>query len=47
LLGVSLEYRFSRYLSAHVGYNFDKLDSQVEGRDFDRNRVYIGLTAGY
>jgi len=47
LLGLNLEYRFNRNLSAQAGYNFDKLDSQVNGRDFDRNRVYIGLTAGY
>jgi hypothetical protein len=47
LVGVSLEYRFNRYFSCHAGYNFDKLNSQIEGRDFDRNRVYIGLTAGY
>jgi len=47
LVGLNVEYRFNRNLSAHAGYNFDKLDSQVSGRDFDRNRVYIGLTAGY
>lgn len=47
LLGLNLEYRFNRNLSAHAGYNFDKLDSQINDRGFDRNRVYIGLTAGY
>jgi hypothetical protein len=46
LLGIKFEYTFIQHLSAHVGYNYDKLDSQI-GRSFDRNRVYIGLTASY
>ena len=44
--GANLEYRFNAYFAAHVGYNFDSLDGDT-GRDFDRNRVYIGVTAGY
>ena len=51
--GLNLEYRFSPNLSAHIGYNYDRLDS-VSGiettagaRSFDRNRVYLGLTATY
>src|SRR6266404_2977627 len=47
LVGLNVEYRFNRNFSANAGYNFDKLDSQVNGRDFDRNRVYIGVTAAY
>ncbi len=47
-LGIDLSYRFNPHLSAHAGYNFDDLDSDVNGRDdFSRNRVYIGLTAQY
>jgi hypothetical protein len=46
LIGVNLEYQINRYLSAHVGYNYDKLDSDI-GRTFDRNRVYFGVTASY
>jgi hypothetical protein len=47
LFGINLEYRFNTYLAAHVGYNFDRLDSDLPGRDFDRNRVYMGITASY
>jgi hypothetical protein len=46
LLGLNLEYRFNPHFSTSVGYNFDKLDSDI-GRSFDRNRVYLGLTASY
>lgn len=47
LIGLNLEYRFNPNLSAHVGYNYDKLDSEVNNRSFDRNRVYLGVTASY
>lgn len=53
MAGANLEYRFNRHLSAHAGYNFDLLDSDistedgVDLRDMDRNRVYIGITARY
>jgi hypothetical protein len=46
LVGLNLEYRFNTHLSTHVGYNFDKLESDA-GRSFDRNRVYVGVTAAY
>jgi len=49
--GVNLEYRFNRHFSAHVGYSYDLLDSEIDSdetpRDFDRNRVYLGVTAKY
>ena len=48
LLGLNFEYRFNHYLSANAGYNYDLLESPSEiGRGFDRNKVYIGLTARY
>jgi hypothetical protein len=47
LVGVNLEYRFNQHFSTHVGYNYDRLDSDVPGRTFDRNRVYLGVTATY
>ena len=47
LVGVNLEYRFNQYFSANAGYNFDDLQSHNIGRTFDRNRVYIGVTASY
>ncbi|OQB90369.1 MAG: hypothetical protein BWX84_01946 [Verrucomicrobia bacterium ADurb.Bin118] len=52
LAGVNLTYLINRHLSAEVGYNFDKLDSDASRDwrrlgDYDRNRVYIGVTATY
>ena len=47
LLGLNLNYQFTQHLSGEFGYNYDNLASQVPGRTFDRNRVYIGVTAGY
>jgi hypothetical protein len=46
LAGVDVEYRFNQYFSGHVGYNYDRLESDL-GRTYDRNRVYIGVTASY
>jgi hypothetical protein len=48
LAGLNLEYRFNQFVKAEVGYNYDKLasDSTIN-RAFDRNRVYIGVTASY
>jgi hypothetical protein len=48
LLGLNLEYRFNQYFSANIGYNYDRLESNSAiNRTFDRNRVYIGVTATY
>ena len=47
LVGLNLEYRFNPHFSADVGYNYDRLDSDVGGRSFDRNRVYMGVKARY
>lgn len=49
-LGLNLEYRFNRHVSANVGYSYDMLDSDYStgaNRDFDRNRAYIGATFVY
>jgi hypothetical protein len=47
LIGVNLFYNINRFLGAEVGYNFDRLDSDLAARSFSRNRVYIGLRASY
>ena len=47
LLGLNVKYQFNHYLAAEVGYDYDKLDSDVAGRGFDRNRAYVGVTATY
>jgi Uncharacterized protein conserved in bacteria (DUF2320). len=46
-VGVNLTYQFTPHLSTEVGYNYDKLESNIGGRSFDRNRVYIGVTGSY
>jgi hypothetical protein len=50
IVGVGLQYRFDPlgdfHLSADAGYNYVKVDSDI-GRGYDRNRVYIGVTASY
>lgn len=47
LLGLNLNYRFTHYVSCEVGYNYDDVVSVVPGLGYDRNRVYIGVTASY
>jgi len=47
LAGVNLEYWFSKHFSGSLGYNYDNLSSDIPNRDFDRNRVYIGVSATY
>lgn len=47
LVGVNLNYQFTRFLSGEAGYNYDNLTSGVPGRGYDRNRVYLGVTATY
>ena len=46
-IGVNMQYRFNSYLSAEVGYNYDKSNSDISGQSYDRNRVYIGIAATY
>jgi hypothetical protein len=45
--GLNLTYIINRYLSTDIGYNYDRLRSDVVGSAFERNRFYIGLTATY
>ncbi len=45
--GLNLSYSISDHFSADVGYNFDFLDSGIAGRDYKRNRIYLGVTASY
>lgn len=46
-VGVNLTYTFTQHFSAECGYNYDGLRSDIDGREYDRNRVYIGFTAAY
>jgi hypothetical protein len=47
VVGANLNYQFNPHLSAEAGYNFDRLDSDLGGRSYTRNRGYIGLRATY
>jgi hypothetical protein len=47
LLYLGLEYQFNRYLSATIGYDYDNVWGDIASQVYDRNRVYIGVTANY
>lgn len=52
MAGINLEYRFNQHFTGEVGYNFDRLDSDLDsmypfGRSYSRNRVYLGVRATY
>lgn len=48
MAGVNLSYEvIKNRLSTEVGYNFDRLDSDLTGRSYSRNRCYIGIRASY
>lgn len=46
-LGLNFAYQFTHYFSAEFGYDYDLYSSVVPGLGYDRNRVYIGVTATY
>ena len=45
--GVNLHYQINQHFSTEVGYNYDDLISGLNGRSYERNRVYLGVTASY
>jgi hypothetical protein len=45
--GLNLSYSFNNHLSAEAGYNYDDLASDETGQSYNRNRVYLGVTATY
>lgn len=44
---LNLAYEFTRYFAAEAGYAYDKLDSDIPSRGYDRNRFYFGVRATY
>jgi len=46
-VGVNFAYQVNAFITAEAGYNYDRLDSDLAGRSFTRNRVYFGLRATY
>jgi hypothetical protein len=47
LLGLNFKYHFTPHFSAEAGYNYDLVNSDISFRSYDRNRVYLGVTAAY
>ncbi len=47
LTGVNVAYEINPHLLAEAGYNYDRLDSDLGGRSFTRNRVFVGIRASY
>lgn len=47
IVGVNVAYAINEFLTAETGYNYDRLLSELGGRSFTRNRVYIGIRATY
>jgi hypothetical protein len=45
--GLNMAYRFDANFRAETGYNWNKLVSDVSGRDYTRNTVYVGVRATY
>jgi hypothetical protein len=47
VVGLNFSYQFNRYISSELGYNYTYLISDVAFRGYDRNYVYVGVTATY
>lgn len=47
LVYLGLNYQFNRYLSAEVGYDYDNVWGDLTFQNYNRNRVYLGVTATY
>ncbi len=45
--GVTMNYRINNYLSAEAAYYYDRLSSDINFRDYTRNRVFVGIRATY
>jgi hypothetical protein len=46
-VGASASYAIMKNVSATVSYYYDLLNSDIPSRDYNRNRVFFGLTATY
>ncbi|HAB16031.1 MAG TPA: hypothetical protein DCE44_06245 [Verrucomicrobiales bacterium] len=45
--GATVSYAFTHNLSAQVSYYYDLLNSDIPSRDYNRNRVFFGISATY
>jgi hypothetical protein len=46
-LGLQFVYQFTHYLSGNLGYDYTQVDSNIPLREYDRNQVFLGVTATY
>lgn len=46
-VGATVSYAITRNFSALVSYYYDLLNSDIPSRDYDRNRVFFGISATY
>jgi hypothetical protein len=44
---IGLSVKFNDYLSGHASYNFTNSDSGFASRDYDRNRISVGVSAEF
>jgi hypothetical protein len=47
VLGVNVAYHFNPWFMTEAGYNYDKLNSELAGRSYTENMVYLGVRATY
>ncbi len=47
VIGLNLAYHFNPWFLAEAGYDYSKLDSEVAGRSYTRNQVYLGVRGTY
>ncbi|MGF1678773.1 MAG: outer membrane beta-barrel protein [Candidatus Methylacidiphilales bacterium] len=45
--GINARYAFTEYLSVDAGYRYSEVISDTNAREYDRNRVYLGVTGSY
>lgn len=45
--GVDLSYEINNHFSTQLGYSYDQLTSDPQLRDYDRSRIFAGVTAGF
>jgi uncharacterized protein (PEP-CTERM system associated) len=44
---IGVSYRFNDMLTANASYNFTNSSSDFDNRDYDRNRISIGVSAEF
>jgi hypothetical protein len=46
-IGLNLKYEFNHFLATEIGYNYDRTESDITARQYDRNRVYVDVSGSY